>query len=195
MRRDAARILDEYLAARARAGDARAFSRLFERWQPRLLRHAYRLVGEAEAARDIAQDAWSDIVRGLPRLKDIAVFPAWAFRIVTRRAADHIRAVQRVRRTKNALAAASVVAAVSCDGVETGADANLHRGPLAGAIAQLPKDQRVAIGLFYLEDLGVAEISAALGVPAGTIKTRLMHARKKLRASLEEHSQGGPGND
>lgn len=56
---------------------------------------------------------------------------------------------------------------------------------VARAVAELPPDQRAAVALFYLEDLRVAEIAAALDVPAGTVKTRLMHARRKLRAALE----------
>jgi RNA polymerase sigma-70 factor (ECF subfamily) len=52
------------------------------------------------------------------------------------------------------------------------------------AMAQLPRDQYATMGLFYLEDLSVTEIAAALGVPAGTVKTRLMHARNKIRRSL-----------
>ena len=56
---------------------------------------------------------------------------------------------------------------------------------LRAAIAALPADHRSAIALFYLEDMSVAEIAVALTMPAGTVKTRLMHARRKLRAALE----------
>ena len=91
MRRDKARILDEYLVASAKAGNRAAFQQLAERWQPKLLSHAYRLMGDREAARDIVQDCWRDIVTGLSRLDDVALFPAWAYRIISRRAADGIR--------------------------------------------------------------------------------------------------------
>ena len=56
---------------------------------------------------------------------------------------------------------------------------------MARALAALPPDQRAAIALFHLEDLSIAETAIALNVPAGTVKTRLMHARRKLRAALE----------
>lgn len=181
MRRDKARIFDEYLAAAARTGDQDAFDRLAERWQPRLLRHAYRLSGDGEAARDITQDAWADIVRGLPSLKDAGVFPAWAYRIVTRRAADSIRKAQRRRRTSDAFAAEPAADGHSVAVMENAANAP----PLNAAIAALPPDQRSAIALFYQEEFSIAEIAAALDVPAGTVKTRLMHARRKLRATLE----------
>lgn len=58
------------------------------------------------------------------------------------------------------------------------------------AIATLPAPQRAALSLFYTEDLGVAEIAVALDVPPGTVKTRLMHARRKVRALLEGRSHG-----
>ncbi len=53
------------------------------------------------------------------------------------------------------------------------------------AIKTLPPEQQAAIALFYLEDMSVAEVAVALDVPAGTVKTRLMHARRKLRDALE----------
>jgi RNA polymerase sigma-70 factor (ECF subfamily) len=171
------RLIDDYLAAAARAGDRMAFNTLADRWQARLLRHAWRLTGDAEAARDIAQDAWGAITRGIARLDDSAAFPAFAFRIVTRRAADHIRG----RRRQRALDAA--VAAEPTEVAELN-DAAASAGALQKAIASLPPEQRAAIALFYLEDLSVAEIAAALCIPAGTVKTRLMAARDRLRAAL-----------
>ena len=53
------------------------------------------------------------------------------------------------------------------------------------AIAALPRDQAATVALFYLEDLSVGEVATALDVPVGTVKTRLMHARRKLRDLLE----------
>ena len=53
------------------------------------------------------------------------------------------------------------------------------------AVATLPAAQRSALALFYTEDLSVAEIAIALDIPPGTVKTRLMHARRKVRALLE----------
>lgn len=180
MTRRTARLFDEYLAAAARAGDRAAFGRLAERWQPKLLSHAWRLMGEAEAARDVVQDAWADIVRGLARLDDAALFPAWAYRIVSRRAADAIRKRGHARRIGTTYAAQAPQADDRARRMEATADA----GPLARAIAGLPPDQRATVALFYIEDFSVAEIAAATGVPAGTVKTRLMHARAKLRAAL-----------
>ena len=187
MAKATARIFDEYLAAAARSGDREAFARLAERWQPKLAAHAYRLLGDAEGARDVVQDAWADIIKGLAGLDDVRVFPAWAYRIVTRRVADAIRRRQRDRRTSAAYAAEKQTDAANA----VLSDASLDAQPLSAAIGALPPDQRSAIALFYMEDFSVAEVAAALNVPAGTVKTRLMHARRKLRAALEGDESHG----
>ncbi len=188
MTRHQGRILDEYLAASARAGDRAAFGQLAARWQPKLYAHACRLMGDAELARDVVQDGWGDIAKGLAGLNDAAAFPAWAYRIITRRAADLIRRTQRDRRLTERYAAEPDNQGNGTAEIELVAD----RGPLAQAIQQLPPDQFAAIALFYGDDLSVAEIAAALDAPAGTIKTRLMHARRKLRATLKgEKSDDG----
>jgi len=180
MDRTREQLLDEYLVASARIGDRKAFDLLARRWGRKLLAHAWRLTGDVDLAREAAQDGWIEIMRGLGRLRDERAFPAWAFQIVTRRCA---RQIGRVRRDR-ALTAAVAIEPVVCDGspdeVDPGASARLR-----SALATLPEAQRAAVGLFYLEDMGVAEVAIALNVPAGTVKTRLMHARRALRAVLE----------
>tara|TARA_R110002072_G_scaffold140909_1_gene285928 strand:- start:1679 stop:2272 length:594 start_codon:yes stop_codon:yes gene_type:complete len=181
MQRDMRRVLGEYLVIAAQTGDRAASGQLARLWQPALLRHALRLTGETELARDTLQDAWIDILRGLGGLTDAAAFPAWAYRIVTRKSAATIRGLQRRRQTGAALAAEPEGA----DDGERTAEALADRGPLARALADLPIEQRMAMALFYIDDFTVAEIAVALSVPAGTIKTRLMHGRRKMRAALE----------
>ena len=181
MQRDSRRVLGEYLVIAAQTGDRAASGQLARLWQPALLRHALRLTGETELARDTLQDAWIDILRGLGGLSDAAAFPAWAYRIVTRKSAASVRGLQRRRQTGAALAAEPEAA----DDGERNAEALAGRGPLARALATLPVEQRTAMALFYIDDFTVAEIAVALSVPAGTIKTRLMHARRKMRAALE----------
>jgi RNA polymerase sigma-70 factor (ECF subfamily) len=172
----ASRILDEYLLVSARAGDRAAFDRLARRWQAKLLAHAWRLLGDAEGARDAVQEGWIEIVRGLPGLRDERAFPAWAFRIVSRRCAKAIDAAVRRRQ---------VAAAVAIEAEAPIDEAASDHDRLRAAIRALPEGQRAAIALFHFEDMSVAEVAVALDVPVGTVKTRLMHARQKLRAALE----------
>ena len=176
MVREAARILDEYLLVSARAGDRGAFELLARRWQKKLLAHAWRLLGDRESARDAVQEGWLEIVRGLGRLQDERAFPAWAYRIVSRRCARQIGSAARPRRL------AAAMEPETREEAAAGASADHDR--LRAAISALPQDQRAAIALYHFEELSVAEVAVALDVPAGTVKTRLMHARRKLRAAL-----------
>lgn len=180
MRDEKERIYDGYLAAAAQAGDRAALAQLAGRWQPRFLAHAWRLLGDADLARDVAQEAWIEILRGLGALDDAAAFPAWAMRIVTRRSAKAIGRRQRHRATLEALAREPAPPPLGNDG-ERRAD---HAAVLA-AIEDLPSGHRAALGLFYLEEMRVAEIAVALDVPTGTVKTRLMHARAMVRERLK----------
>ena len=175
------RTYTEYLVVRAQTGDRKAFNRLAEHYQKRLFTYAARLTGESEMARDAAQDAWADIVRGLGRLSDARLFNAWAYKIVSRRCADQIRKAQRRRRTNTAYAAEPKQVSSLGDGAEQSSD----RKTILGLIQNLPDEQRLAMVLFYSEDLGIAEIAHITGAPAGTVKTRLLHARNKIRAQLE----------
>lgn len=180
MDRTREQLLDEYLVASARLGDRKAFDLLARRWGRKLLAHAWRLTGDVDQAREAAQDGWIEIVRGLGRLRDERAFPAWAYQIVSRRCGRQIGRMRRERTLAAAVAAEPMIEGASPDGIDTGV-----AGRLRTAIAALPQGQRAAIGLFYLEDMGIAEVAMALNVPAGTVKTRLMHARNSLRAVLE----------
>ena len=175
----AERTLDEFLVAAARTGDSRAFSLLARRWQRRLIAHAWRLLGDSEEAKEAAQEGWMEIARGLHGLAEPRAFPAWAYRIVSRRCAKAVGAARRRRELAEAIQAEPAMDAAAPDRI--GPDGERLRS----AMARLPPDQRAAIALFYLEELSVAEVAVALAVPAGTVKTRLMHARRKLRAALE----------
>ncbi|MGE0179167.1 MAG: RNA polymerase sigma factor [Sphingomonas sp.] len=177
--RSSERLLHGYLAAAARVGDREALALLVRRWNGRLLVHAWRLLGDAELARDAVQDAWGEILRGMPKLADTNAFPAWAYRIVSRRAARLIGRLSRDRRLRDAVEREPSAEAAAPDG------ANVDAERLRRAIVALPAEQRAAIALFHLEDMSVAEVAVALDVPAGTVKTRLMNARRKLRAALE----------
>lgn len=181
MQRDSERIYDEYLAAAARTGDRSAWERLVVRWQPRLHRHAWRLVGDKEHALDRVQEAWIEILRGLPGLDDVAAFPAWAYRIVTRRCQRAWRLEPREPESGEAYDDAPELATPEHKSAEFAVD--LDR--VLAAMQTLPPEQRAALALFHLDQLSVAEIAIALDVPPGTVKTRLMHARRKLRAQLE----------
>jgi RNA polymerase sigma factor (sigma-70 family) len=173
-----ARLLDEYLVVAAMAGNRTAFSQLVQRWHKRFVAHAWRLTGDQDSAREAVQSSWVEIVRGLSRLQDERAFPAWAYRIVSRACARQIG--NRVRQRN--LGAALIK---EPDPEAPDPDARLMEGRLRTTIHCLPPEQRAAIALFYFEEMSVAEVAVALDVPVGTVKTRLLHGRRKLRAAME----------
>jgi RNA polymerase sigma-70 factor (ECF subfamily) len=131
-----------------------------------------------EDAADAVQEAWIHIVRSVGRLKDPARFGAWSYAIVTRRCQDRMRVSAREPVGSSEIDAADPKAA-DHDAVE-----DMRRG-----MAQLPPDQRAAIALYYREAFSINEIAEALLIPAGTVKSRLFHARRALRQFFNE------GND
>ncbi|MDT8409692.1 MAG: RNA polymerase sigma factor [Wenzhouxiangellaceae bacterium] len=188
MRSEKEKIYDAWLAASARLGDRQALSLLAERWNARLLAHACRLTGEPELAADVTQEAWTQIIKGIAGLDDADAFAAWAFRIVTRRCA---RAIKSRQRRRAGIAALGREPQPNLDRVDLASlgEQQTDLAVIQAAMRELPPDQRAALALFYLEDFRVAEIAVALDAPVGTIKTRLMHARRKLRAKLQGESQ------
>lgn len=173
------RILDEYLVVSAKGGDRDAFAVLVRRWHKKLIAHAWRLTGDREAAQDAVQTGWTDIVRGLARLQDERAFPAWAYRIVSRACAKQVGSKVQHRRIAEALARESWPEPQGTD------DAWIDGQNLREAVRTLSPEQRAAVALFHFEELSVVEVAVALDVPIGTVKTRLMHARRKLRAAME----------
>lgn len=170
------RAYEEYLVAEARLRNPQAVSALIRLRGPRLLVHATRLLGERDLAQDAVQEAWIEILRGLPGLRNHAAFPAWATRIVTRRCARIIRGLQRTRAiTRDAPPISTVVAGSPVD----------DQQQLRWAIDQLPPAQAATIALFYLEDMRLSEVAIALDVPEGTVKSRLSLARRTLRDLLK----------
>jgi len=180
------RTVDKYLVTFSRLGDKGAQEQLVTRYQKKFLGHAYRLLGDTEQARDAVQDGWIDILRGLPKLQDDGAFPAWAFRIITRKCARHVTGLQKNREILHAMSDEPGPDHMGEDEIERTAD---HK-PLHEALAKLPAEHRGAVALFYLEDMSVAEVAVALDIPVGTVKSRLMNARKKLRAALEGEDHG-----
>lgn len=172
-------VYDQWLVLRCKGGDTQAFSELFERWHPRLLRHARRLLDSADEASDATQDAWLSITGGLGRLNDPARFRGWAYRIVTRRCADKVRRNRRIRKSERPAAKREAVVDADC------LEAQDEIDRLRAAIRTLPVERRLVLSLLYVDSLTVAEIASALEIPTGTVKSRLRLARDELRRVLE----------
>lgn len=176
---EASRLYDELLVTLIQAGERPAAERLARRWHPRLARTARRLVGDEEAALVAVQECWVAILRGIGSLRDPGRFGPWAFGILHRKCVDRIR----VRQAERASTADLVI--------EPGAEAHSdERIAIRQAFALLPPDQRLAGHLFFVEGLTLVEIAEVQDVPLGTAKTRLFHARRRLKQALADHPEG-----
>lgn len=169
-------IADEWLVLRSQDGDERAFEQLVARWQERLWRHARRLVRDDAAAWDALQEAWLSILKGLWRLEDPAAFAPWAYRVVTLRCVDHARRRERQRKLER-----TGEEPVTAPAPEERADVEALRE----ALAELSVEQRALLSLHYREGFRLERIAEIVGIPVGTVKSRLHHARAALKKRME----------
>lgn len=112
------------------------------------------------------------ILRGIASLRDPSSFAPWAFSILRRICADIHRKAPPAGEVLDDIA------------VPAPPQAPLDRLAIASAMAELPPEQRFAAHLFFIEGLALAEIATAQGVPIGTAKSRIFHARRHLKAAL-----------
>ncbi len=174
-----AQIADEILVLDAQAGDREAFDRLVLRWQKRLWRHAFNLTHRTEAAWDLTQETWLDVVRGLARLNDPARFGNWAYRIVSHKAYDWLR--RHGEESPPDLAPQDTPALLS-------GQQDHH---VQDVLRRLPASAQVVLNLYYLEGFSVAETAGILGLPAGTVKSRLHTVRIDFRKLWESLASKG----
>ncbi len=175
-------LFDELLVVMVQQGDRKALDRLHARWDKRLVRAAYRYTGDPELARDLAQECWIGIWKGIGTIRDPARFRSFAFAILHRRGADHLRSA--IRRRDN-----ETVSGEPPAGIEHGrADEALA---ISQAFAKLPPALRLAAHLHFVEGLTLAEIAAVQDIPTGTAKSRLFHARRQLKAALDPEPPQG----
>jgi RNA polymerase sigma-70 factor (ECF subfamily) len=172
-------VTDAELAARAAAGDGDAFGELIERHAASARRVARALLGNDHDADDAAQDGFLAAWRAMDRFDVTRPFRPWLMRIVLNAARDLGR--RRVVRDSEPL---SPAAADQRRGPEHDADRALLRSRLAEALGQLTERQRVAVTMFDAEGYAHAEIAEALGVPEGTVRSDVFHARRTLRELL-----------
>jgi RNA polymerase sigma-70 factor, ECF subfamily len=162
---------DAGLVEAALGGSADAFDQLYRRHRERVARAAYLVVGDAETAQDISQDAFLVAWRDLGKLRSSALFRAW----VTGIALNLCRRPALLRRLREV-------------GME-GETAVVHEGLEAGilvrrAVAGLPHRMRAVVVLRYFGQFSEPEIAEALEVPVGTVKSRLQRARTRLASAL-----------
>jgi RNA polymerase sigma-70 factor (ECF subfamily) len=181
---------DAEAVRRARDGDREAFRVLVERHQGRAYRLALRVLRDEEGARDVVQDAFLKAWGSLDRFEGRSGFYTWLYRIVMNLCLDRRRRRQTRREVEWSEAADAEGATLASASADSGAapDAALGqrqlRALVARAIAELPDDARRTIELREIDGLSYQEIAQALGIPKGTVMSRLHYARRRLAAAL-----------
>lgn len=186
MTRSSETIQDEILVLSAQAGDAAAFEAILRRWIPVMRRHAIRLTGNADAAEDVIQETCLGLVGALPRLRDPGLARGWMLRIVTHKAADWVRRRRRDRELSRGILNREP-RSVRSD-IQSVSASHEQAALIRAACVRLPIDSRAVVSLYYGEGMSVAVIATDLGVPVGTVKSRLFQARAQLKALLEKDS-------
>ncbi len=176
--------MDVSTIARAKRGDQDAFAALVRHYDHGLRALAYRLLGDRDRMDDVLQEAYMKAYRGLPKFRGEAAVGTWLYRIAYNACLDDLR------RTQN------VVLLHSDEEVEwrdTGpdfADAVGDRSALADALDALPPEERAAVLLVDAEGFDYAAAGEVLGLPAGTVASRLNRARTSLRRALRDVPEG-----
>lgn len=187
---------DAELVARVRSGQTAAFDTLFHRHHSRVFNFALQMTGSRDAAEDIAQTAFVRAYNGIRRLDDGQAFLGYLFRIVVNLVRDRARSTARkpwVRLMD--LWRPDSGGESSIDTVDFADDAMDPQGVLMAderqaalrrAIRQLPDEFREVVVLHHLQGMGLGEIEAVTGLPAGTIKSRLGRGRQRLRDAMAD---------
>jgi RNA polymerase sigma-70 factor (ECF subfamily) len=165
---------DEWLAGRAARGDQEAFEQLVLRYQDKLYTLALRVTLNDADARDCVQDGFISAWRAMERFRGDARFSTWMYRIVLRKAYDVID-----RRKRHATPTDEVPGSTVEESIESRLD-------LEAALATLEPDFRAVAVACDVIGMSMEEAGEALGLPAGTVKSRLHRARARLAVELKD---------
>ena len=170
--------MDEALVVRAQRGDRDAFAVLATTSIDRLYRVAYRILRDIEMARDATQQALFEAWRDLPSLRDASRWEAWTYRLV-------VNACYRESRHVRRLTASVRLLPLDRSSIPDTALSVADRDELERGFRRLPAEQRAVVVLHHYLGLPLTEVAEILGIPAGTARSRLHIATRRLRAALE----------
>ena len=171
----------------ARGGDKAALDALLRRHYDRLYALCRRMTGDPADAADACQEALMAIVRGLGGFDGRSAFGTWAYRVTTNACLDELR--RRRRRPEPGLPEGAAEPFSPVDDIE----ASTIRADLDVALRSLPGDFRAAVVLRDVCGLSYQEISDILGIPPGTVRSRIARGRGALIPLLRPEPSGNPG--
>ena len=158
------------------------FANVFREHYPYVVRLAASLIGDVESAKDVAQDVFVAVFRGLRKFRGESSLKTWIYRITLRTAGRH-----SVKRKKQAATGLNF----DFDALHGGesADSGAALAELVAALASLPLEARTVLALVAIEGLSHKAAAEVLGVPVGTVWSRLHAARRKLVLAINAGTQ------
>ncbi len=192
---------DAELVSRWQAGDAQAFEELVRLHEGRVFRLLMRMLGSREEAEDVTQEAFLSLHRHGHRFRREARFSTFVYRVAANAALNRRRSLGRNRARQKQLAEQQAAGSDlpstprSPEDAAAGSEVQVR---VQAALLALPSDLRIAAVMYDIEGLAYGEIARVLGIPEGTVKSRIHRARKALRDRLmplggegSEESKGG----
>ncbi len=179
---------DDALVARLRDGERAAIEDAYIAHHAQVRGFARRLVGDATTAEDLVHDTFVALPRAIRRYRGDAPLRSFLIGIAVNNARRHIRSAARRRRASEALASEP---RVTSSDARDALDRKRLADSLSAALDGLPLDQRVAFVLCEAEGRTSVEVAQILGIPEGTVRTRLFHAKRKLRDALDDYAPEG----
>lgn len=174
---------EEILVEQLKKGSKTAFDALYEKYRDQAVRTAYLITGNLADSEDIVQDTFVKVYLHSSKLKNNNGFKAWMMRILVRTAWKSSKKKSRelpdeeaVTRMEDRQEPSSLDKVLKSEEAET----------LNAVVKKLPVKQRMAVVLFYYNDLSVSETAKALGIMEGTVKSRLHTARNAMKKALEQ---------
>jgi RNA polymerase sigma-70 factor, ECF subfamily len=178
-------IEEQKLAPAAREGDARAWDLLFRRYQLPLYAYVHQMVQNEHDAIEIVQETFVNAFRHIQSLREDAKFGSWLFGIAHQKTIQHWR---RTAKRKDLLELDSDDSAELPEETDDPGDCLIRKEDetrFYQLLASLPHIHRAVLVLHFLEDFSLEQIADIAGIPVGTVKSRLYHAKRALRKLLE----------
>lgn len=183
-------MTDTELVAAAKRGDQDAFATLVERHQDMVYSLALRMVGNPDDAADMAQDAFFNAWRGLPKFDARSAFSTWLYRLTSNACIDFLRRENRRGALSMTVEDKEGERQIEVPDERYSPQRALDRqeahAALERGLAALSPQHRQILLLRELEGLSYAEIAACLDLEEGTVKSRIARARLALRSHLQE---------
>jgi len=189
---------DAALVARWQSGDPRAFEQLVRRHERSVFRLLYRMLGSREEAEDAAQEAFLSLHRHGRRFRREARFSTFLYRVAANAALNRRRSLGRSRARERELAARQAGGSdlpSSPRDPEDAARGSETQARVQQALLELPGELRMAVVLYDIEGQSYKDIAEILGIPEGTVKSRIHRARQGLRDLLEEFVRDRPAGE